>query len=130
MRNCSKKWSVFFMSNAKIFESLCRNANFYPFTPRVKAELSQYLGLSVRQVERLIVGQPKIHPCIIRLLEVRAKGLADMPEWQGFKIQSDMLVNPSGNYFYASDLRTWSLTKQRLAIDAPTDLNSQWALFN
>lgn len=93
------------------FEQLCRNARYYPFTPTNKARLSAYLGLSVRQVERYISGA-SLHPCVIRLLEVSARGIADLEQWQGFRIEQNRLVNKNGEYWLLNDLSSRSLWLQ------------------
>lgn len=91
------------------FEQLCRNCGFFPFTYETKKSISTYLGLSVRQVERYIKGA-KIHPSAKRLLIIRSHGLIDLPNWKGFYIRYDALINPNGEQWLLSDLRSRSLT--------------------
>ncbi len=94
-----------------IFSSLCRKCGFFPLTPTVKISLAEYLGLSVRQIERYIKGAD-IHPSVTRLLEIRAKGVIDAPEWKGFFIRRGALVNPNGEQWHLSELKTKSLFLQ------------------
>lgn len=98
------------MKNIQCFESLCRESGLFPFTPEVKIHLSKYLGLSIRQVERYISGA-SIHPCVVRLLEVRKNGIADLDHWNGFKIDQrrDELINPNGEIWHLSELRCKTL---------------------
>jgi len=95
-----------------IFEQLCRNCDLYPFTTAVKNVLSEYLGISHRQLNRLISGANVSAP-YVRLLEVRAQGIADLAQWKGYTIKGNMLINPSGEYITVEDLHNLNLTKQR-----------------
>lgn len=90
------------------FEELCRKSGFYPFTPETKIKLSSYLGLSVRQIERYINGLT-VHPCCIKLLEIRSSGLIDLPDWCGFHIRHNSLVNPNGEQWDINELKSKSL---------------------
>jgi len=95
------------------FEQLCRACDLFPFTTDIKNTLSAYLGVSVRQINRFINGGT-LSPPYIRLLEIRAQGLADLPQWEGFTVKGDTLINPSGEYINVADLLTLNFSKQRI----------------
>jgi hypothetical protein len=94
------------------FEHHCRACDLFPYTPETKKILSEYLGVSPRQLNRFICGA-KVSTPYLRLLEVRAHGIAANLEWQGFSICGDILVNPNGEYISVNDLKTINFTKQR-----------------
>ena len=94
------------------FEQRCRACDLYPFSTQTKTLLTAYLGVSVRQLNRFIAGGNVSAP-YLRLLEVRAQGIAADVDWQGFSIKGDILTNPNGEYISVNDLKTINFTKQR-----------------
>lgn len=109
--NYSKKWTRKRME----FERLCRACGLFPFTPNTKKILAAYLNLSVRQVERYISGENKVHPSAVKLLETRAKGIIDLPDWEGFMVRHNELVTPYGESWPINDLKSRSLFIQLLS---------------
>jgi len=94
------------------FENLCRNCDLFPFNANSKKTLSDYLGISSRQLNRFISGATISAP-YVRLLEIRAQGIADNINWQGFSIKGSTLINPDGEYISVADLKAINFTKQR-----------------
>ena len=93
------------------FDLLCRNAGFIVSGQQNKHEIAEFLGVSVRQVERYINGA-NIHASAKKLLELKSVGIIDNKKWCGFAIRDDKLITPNGDYFSKNDLESFGLTHQ------------------
>ena len=78
-------------------------AGFTLINPQSKIEIAEYLGITVRSVERYIKSDcaPKNK---INLLRLKRKNVLLNDNWDSFKINKNTLVTPNGHEYTPNDL--------------------------
>lgn len=85
---------------------------FYGYPPAVIAD---WCGITYQQACRLKRGKSKPSKGTLKLFDLHAKGQVLTPDFHGFRISGDSIVDPEGNLTTAKLLRGYSLMMQFMA---------------